>query len=107
LEPFRGQVVIATKFAFEFDADGKEIGLNSRPEHIKQAAEGSLKRLRVDAIDLYYQHRVDPSVPIEDVDRRPLDSIQTARYASGSGRECYAVVRVATPRRRADAAKFH
>ena len=67
LEPFRGQAVIATKFAWEFDANGKQIGLNSRPEHIKQAAEGSLKRLRVDAIDLYYQHRVDPNVPIEEV----------------------------------------
>ncbi|HEV7485614.1 MAG TPA: aldo/keto reductase [Thermoanaerobaculia bacterium] len=67
LEPFRGQVVIATKFGFEFDADGKQIGLSSRPDYIKQATEGSLKRLRVDAIDLYYQHRVDPKVPIEDV----------------------------------------
>jgi aryl-alcohol dehydrogenase-like predicted oxidoreductase len=67
LEPFGGQVVIATKFGFEFDADGKQIGLSSRPEYIKQATEGSLKRLRVDAIDLYYQHRVDPNVPIEDV----------------------------------------
>jgi aryl-alcohol dehydrogenase-like predicted oxidoreductase len=67
LEPFRGQVVIATKFGFEFDANGKQVGLSSRPEYIKQATEGSLKRLRVDAIDLYYQHRVDPNVPIEDV----------------------------------------
>jgi aryl-alcohol dehydrogenase-like predicted oxidoreductase len=67
LEPFRGQVVIATKFGFEFDANGKQIGLSSRPEYIKQATEGSLKRLRVEAIDLYYQHRVDPNVPIEDV----------------------------------------
>jgi aryl-alcohol dehydrogenase-like predicted oxidoreductase len=67
LEPFRGQVVIATKFGFEFDADGKQIGLSSRPAYIKQATEGSLKRLRVEAIDLYYQHRVDPNVPIEDV----------------------------------------
>ncbi|HEV7571352.1 MAG TPA: aldo/keto reductase [Thermoanaerobaculia bacterium] len=67
LEPFRGQVVIATKFGFEFDANGKQVGLSSRPEYIKQATEGSLKRLRVEAIDLYYQHRVDPKVPIEDV----------------------------------------
>jgi aryl-alcohol dehydrogenase-like predicted oxidoreductase len=67
LEPFRGHVVIATKFGFAFDADGTQTGLNSRPEHIPQAAEGSLRRLRVDAIDLYYQHRVDPDVPIEDV----------------------------------------
>ena len=67
LEPFRGQVVIATKFGFQFDANGKETGLNSRPEHIRRMTEGSLKRLRVEAIDLYYQHRVDPKVPIEDV----------------------------------------
>jgi aryl-alcohol dehydrogenase-like predicted oxidoreductase len=67
LEPYRGQVVIATKFGFAFDADGKQVGLSSRPEHIRQMAEGSLKRLRVGAIDLYYQHRVDPDVPIEDV----------------------------------------
>jgi aryl-alcohol dehydrogenase-like predicted oxidoreductase len=69
LAPFRGQVVIATKFGFNLHSDGKPgwAGLNSRPEHIKEVAEGSLKRLRVDAIDLYYQHRVDPDVPIEDV----------------------------------------
>jgi aryl-alcohol dehydrogenase-like predicted oxidoreductase len=67
LQPFREQVVIATKFGFEFDADGKQIGLSSRPEFIKEMTEGSLKRLRVEAIDLYYQHRVDPNVPIEDV----------------------------------------
>jgi aryl-alcohol dehydrogenase-like predicted oxidoreductase len=69
LAPFRGQVVIATKFGFELDPKGgpQWVGLNSRREHIKQVAEGSLKRLKVDAIDLFYQHRVDPSVPIEDV----------------------------------------
>jgi aryl-alcohol dehydrogenase-like predicted oxidoreductase len=69
LEPFRGQVVIATKFGFEMKADGSPgwVGLNSQPAHIRQAVEGSLKRLRVDAIDLLYQHRVDPNVPIEDV----------------------------------------
>ena len=67
LEPFRGQVVIATKFGFEFDSDGKQVGLSSRPEYIRQMTEGSLTRLRVEAIDLYYQHRVDPNVPIEDV----------------------------------------
>ncbi len=67
LAPFRGQVVIATKFGFAFDADGKPAGLNSRPEHIRQRTEESLQRLRVDAIDLYYQHRVDPQVPIEEV----------------------------------------
>jgi aryl-alcohol dehydrogenase-like predicted oxidoreductase len=69
LFPFRGQVVIATKFGFQLNADGSpgSTGLNSRPERIKQVAEGSLKRLKVDAIDLFYQHRVDPNVPIEDV----------------------------------------
>jgi aryl-alcohol dehydrogenase-like predicted oxidoreductase len=69
LAPFRGQVVIATKFGFDLHADGRPgwVGLNSRPEHIKQAVAGSLKRLKVDTIDLLYQHRVDPDVPIEDV----------------------------------------
>ena len=67
LAPFRGQVVIATKFGFKIDANGKQSGLDSRPEHIKQVAEASLKRLKVDALDLFYQHRVDPDVPIEDV----------------------------------------
>lgn len=69
LAPFRDQVVIATKFGFQLNPDGKPgwAGLNSRPEHIKQAVEGSLKRLRVESIDLLYQHRVDPAVPIEDV----------------------------------------
>ncbi|MCM2313657.1 MAG: aldo/keto reductase [Thermoanaerobaculia bacterium] len=67
LAPFRGKVVIATKFGFEFDANGKQIGLCSRPEYIRQMTEDSLKRLGVDAIDLYYQHRVDPKVPIEEV----------------------------------------
>jgi aryl-alcohol dehydrogenase-like predicted oxidoreductase len=69
LAPFHGQVVIATKFGFKLDPNGGPswLGLDSRPEHVKQVAEGSLKRLRVDAIDLFYQHRVDPEVPIEDV----------------------------------------
>jgi aryl-alcohol dehydrogenase-like predicted oxidoreductase len=67
LAPYRGQVVIATKFGFDFDESGKSTGLNSRPEHIRQMTEGSLRRLGVDAIDLYYQHRVDPDVSIEDV----------------------------------------
>ena len=69
LEPFRGQVVIATKFGFAADpsADGKWTALDSRPEHVREVAEASLRRLRVDAIDLFYQHRVDPMVPIEDV----------------------------------------
>jgi aryl-alcohol dehydrogenase-like predicted oxidoreductase len=69
LAPFRQQVVIATKFGFDLHPDGRPgwAGLNSRPEHIKQAVEGSLKRLKVETIDLLYQHRVDPDVPIEDV----------------------------------------
>ena len=67
LAPFAGRVVIATKFGFAIDRDGKQTGLNSRPEYIRQTVEGSLERLRVDTIDLLYQHRVDPSVPIEEV----------------------------------------
>jgi aryl-alcohol dehydrogenase-like predicted oxidoreductase len=67
LSPVRSQVVIATKFGFNIDANGKQAGLNSRPEHIRAVAEASLKRLRTDTIDLFYQHRVDPNVPIEDV----------------------------------------
>ena len=67
LAPFRDQVVIATKFGFQYDEDGKENGLNSRPEHIRRMTEGSLRRLGVETIDLYYQHRVDPKVPMEDV----------------------------------------
>jgi aryl-alcohol dehydrogenase-like predicted oxidoreductase len=66
LAPFRNQVIIATKFGFNIE-DGKMNGVNSKPEHIKKAVEGSLKRLNVEAIDLLYQHRVDPNVPIEDV----------------------------------------
>jgi aryl-alcohol dehydrogenase-like predicted oxidoreductase len=66
LAPFRGQVVIATKFGFKI-VDAEEAGLDSRPEHIKEVAEASLRRLKVDAIDLFYQHRVDPEVPIEEV----------------------------------------
>ena len=81
LTPFRGQVVIATKFGFELDPNGgpQWVGLNSRPEHIKQVAEGSLKRLKVDAIDLFYQHRVDPAVPIEDVAGVVKDLIQAGK----------------------------
>ena len=67
LAPFREQVVIATKFGFKIGPKGEQIGLDSRPEHIKEVAEASLKRLRTDVIDLFYQHRVDPDVPIEDV----------------------------------------
>jgi aryl-alcohol dehydrogenase-like predicted oxidoreductase len=68
LAPFREQVVIATKFGFKIDPNtGKQAGLDSRPQHIKEVAEASLKRLKTDTIDLFYQHRVDPDVPIEDV----------------------------------------
>jgi len=67
LAPVRERVVIATKFGFHFDANGKQVGLDSRPEHIKEVAEAALQRLRTDRIDLFYQHRVDPNVPIEDV----------------------------------------
>jgi aryl-alcohol dehydrogenase-like predicted oxidoreductase len=66
LAPYKGQVVIATKFGFNIQ-DGKMMGVDSRPETIRRAVEGSLKRLSVEAIDLLYQHRVDPKVPIEDV----------------------------------------
>ncbi len=79
LAPLRGQVVIATKFGFEFDRNGQQVGLNSRPEHIKQAAEGSLKRLGVEVIDLLYQHRVDPNVPIEEVAGAVKDLIQEGK----------------------------
>src|ERR1700752_1163012 len=76
LEPFRGQVVIATKFGWKPNAEGKWSDLDSRPEHIKKVAEASLKRLRVDAIDLFYQHRVDLDVPIEDVAEAVKDLIR-------------------------------
>lgn len=81
LNPFRGQVVIATKFGWAPAPGDRErwTTLNSRPEHIKGAVEGSLKRLRVDAIDLYYQHRVDPNVPIEDVAGAVKDLIQQGK----------------------------
>jgi aryl-alcohol dehydrogenase-like predicted oxidoreductase len=81
LAPFRGKVVIATKFGWEANPNdgGKWSALNSRPEHIKQVAEGSLKRLRVDAIDLFYQHRVDLNVPIEDVAGAVKDLIQEGK----------------------------
>src|SRR5215207_2827301 len=67
LAPFRSEVVIATKFGFRFDQEGRQVGLSSRPEHIRQAVDGSLQRLEIDAIDLLYQHRVDPEVAIEEV----------------------------------------
>src|SRR5690349_14296227 len=66
LAPFRSKVAIATKFGFKLES-GKQLGLDSRPAHIREVAEASLKRLRIETIDLFYQHRVDPSVPIEDV----------------------------------------
>jgi aryl-alcohol dehydrogenase-like predicted oxidoreductase len=67
IQPIRDQLVLATKFGFKIDASGATVGLDSRPEHIRAVAEASLKRLRTDRIDLFYQHRVDPAVPIEDV----------------------------------------
>jgi aryl-alcohol dehydrogenase-like predicted oxidoreductase len=79
LAPLRGQVVIATKFGFKFGPNGEQVGLDSRPEHIKQVAEGSLQRLKVEALDLFYQHRVDPDVPIEDVAGAVRDLIQEGK----------------------------
>lgn len=78
LEPIRDKVVIATKFGFNIE-NGKETGTNSRSEHIKQVIEGSLKRLKTDVIDLYYQHRVDPNVPIEDVAGAVKDLIREGK----------------------------
>jgi aryl-alcohol dehydrogenase-like predicted oxidoreductase len=78
LAPYKDKVIIATKFGFEFQ-DGKQTGINSQPEHIKKAVEGSLKRLKVDVIDLLYQHRVDPSVPIEDVAGAVKDLIKEGK----------------------------
>lgn len=78
LAPFRGQVKIATKFGFKFE-NGKQAGLDSRPEHIKEVAEASLRRLKTDVIDLFYQHRVDPNVPIEDVAGALKDLIQQGK----------------------------
>ncbi|MHB9055887.1 MAG: aldo/keto reductase [Paludibacteraceae bacterium] len=78
LKPFKNKVVIATKFGFDIQ-DGKSIGLNSRPEQIRKVAEASLKRLQVDTIDLFYQHRVDPQVPIEDVAGTVKDLIQEGK----------------------------
>jgi aryl-alcohol dehydrogenase-like predicted oxidoreductase len=81
LVPFRGQAVIATKFGFDLDLQTgqRRGGLNSRPEHIKEVAEASLKRLKIDAIDLFYQHRVDPEVPIEDVAGAVKDLIRDGK----------------------------
>jgi len=79
LAPFRNEVVIATKFGFNFGDDGKQQSLDSRPEHIRQVVEGSLKRLKTDVIDLYYQHRVDPQVPIEEVAGAVRELIQQGK----------------------------
>jgi aryl-alcohol dehydrogenase-like predicted oxidoreductase len=80
LAPFRQHVVIATKFGFKIDpSTGKQAGLDSRPEHIREVAEASLRRLKVDAIDVFYQHRVDPDVPIEDVAGAVKDLIQQGK----------------------------
>jgi len=80
LAPFHGQVAIATKFGFNIDPEtGKQAGLDSRPEHIRQVAEASLKRLKVNSIDLFYQHRVDPNVPIEDVAGAVKDLIREGK----------------------------
>src|ERR1700724_3107465 len=80
LAPFRKEVVIATKFGFKIDPNtGKQAGLDSRPAHIKKVAEASLKRLRIDVIDLFYQHRVDPDVPIEDVAGAVKELIQQGK----------------------------
>jgi aryl-alcohol dehydrogenase-like predicted oxidoreductase len=79
LEPFRRQVVFATKFGFELGRADQQQVFNSRPEYIRQVTEGSLKRLRVEAIDLYYQHRVDPDVPIEDVAATVKELIQEGK----------------------------
>ncbi len=79
LAPFRGQVAIATKFGFKLGPKGEQMGVDSRPEHIKEVAEASLKRLKTDTIDLFYQHRVDPDVPIEDVAGAVKDLIQEGK----------------------------
>jgi aryl-alcohol dehydrogenase-like predicted oxidoreductase len=84
LEPLRDQVVIATKFGFSLDDSDRK--LDSRPEHIKVALEGSLRRLRTDHVDLLYQHRVDPDVPIEDVAGTVKELIDEGKATSGSPR---------------------
>src|SRR2546426_3946825 len=79
LAPFRDQVVIATKFGFKLGPNGEQLGVDSRPQHVKDVAEASLKRLKTDTIDLFYQHRVDPAVPIEDVAGAVKDLIQEGK----------------------------
>lgn len=103
LAPVRDQVVVATKFGFAFDEDGRQTGLSSRPEHIKAAVEGSLRRLGIDVIDLYYQHRVDPEVPIEDVAGTVKELVEAGKVkhfglseaAAGTIRRAHAVQPVA------------
>ena len=99
LAPFREEVVIATKFGFRFDGQGRQTGLVSRPEHITQAADGSLRRLGVEIIDLYYQHRVNPDMPIEEVAGTVKELIQVGKVrhfglseaAAGTIRRAHAV----------------
>ncbi|MDG4829818.1 aldo/keto reductase [Solwaraspora sp. WMMD1047] len=99
LEPLRDRVVIATKFGFAFDGDGRQSGLSSRPENIRRVADASLRRLRVETIDLFYQHRVDPEVPIEEVAGTVKELIEAGkvRYfglseaAAGTIRRAHAV----------------
>ncbi len=79
LAPFRDQVVVATKFGFKLGPKGEQLGVDSRPEHIKEVAQASLKRLKTETIDLFYQHRVDPAVPIEDVAGAVKDLIQEGK----------------------------
>jgi aryl-alcohol dehydrogenase-like predicted oxidoreductase len=79
LAPVRDQVVIATKFGFKFRPGGEQVGVDSRPEHIREVAEASLKRLKVETIDLFYQHRVDPTVPIEEVAGAVKDLIRAGK----------------------------
>src|SRR5918996_503877 len=79
LAPVRGEVVIATKFGFKLGPNGEQRGVDSRPEHIREVAEASLKRLNTDVIDLFYQHRVDPDVPIEDVAGAVKDLIEEGK----------------------------
>jgi aryl-alcohol dehydrogenase-like predicted oxidoreductase len=79
LAPFKGRVVIATKFGFRIGASGAQSGVDSRPEHIREVAEASLRRLRIETIDLFYQHRVDPDVPIEDVAGAVRDLIRAGK----------------------------
>jgi aryl-alcohol dehydrogenase-like predicted oxidoreductase len=79
LAPFHADVVIATKFGFELDSEGRQVGVSSKPEHIRRAVEGSLQRLQVDVIDLLYQHRVDPEVAIEDVAGMVKDLIEAGK----------------------------